>query len=75
MDKVLIQYEKNFLLGKASSAIFQQDGPPPHFSRDIRQYIDKTFPNRWIERGGAPSNGHYTFLKLVFAGLFSMGIC
>ena len=23
---------------------------PVHFSRDVRQYFDKVFPNRWIRR-------------------------
>ena len=30
---------------KASSAIFQEDGAPPHFSKDIRQYLEKPFSN------------------------------
>lgn len=31
--------------------IFQADGAPPHFSRDVRGYIDNTFVT-WIGRGG-----------------------
>ena len=31
---------------------FQQDGTPPHFARTVRAYLDQTFPNRWIGRGG-----------------------
>lgn len=31
---------------------FQQDGAPPHYSETVRQYLDNTFPNRWIERRG-----------------------
>ena len=27
-------------LGKANPEIFQQDGAPAHFSRDVRQYFD-----------------------------------
>ena len=33
-------------LRKVSSVIFQGNGAPAHFSRDIRQYLDKVFPNR-----------------------------
>ena len=33
-------------LNKASFASFQQNGAPPHFSRDVRRYLDKAFPNR-----------------------------
>ena len=31
---------------------FQQDGPPIHYIRDERNYLDATFPNLWIGRGG-----------------------
>ena len=37
-------------LRKASSVNFQQDGAAFHFSRDVRQYLDKVSPNRWIGR-------------------------
>lgn len=32
---------------------FQQDGAPPHFGRAVREYLDETFPGRWIGRRGA----------------------
>lgn len=32
---------------------FQQDGAPPHFAARVRQYLDETFPGRWIGRRGA----------------------
>lgn len=31
---------------------FQQDGAPPHFTREVREFLDVTFPNRWIGRRG-----------------------
>lgn len=31
---------------------FQQDGAPPHYARNVRFYLDETFPNRWIGRRG-----------------------
>lgn len=31
---------------------FQQDGAPPHFAIAVRQFLDATFPNRWIGRRG-----------------------
>ena len=40
-------------LHKLQSIIFQQDGAPPHFSVDVRHYLDSRFPNRWIGRGDA----------------------
>ena len=39
-------------LGKASFAIFREDGAPPLFNRDICQYFSKVFPNQWIGRSG-----------------------
>ena len=32
---------------------FQQDGAPPHFATVVREYLDETFPERWIGRRGA----------------------
>ena len=31
---------------------FQQDGAPPHYSRAVREYLDETFPEKWIGRRG-----------------------
>jgi hypothetical protein len=39
-------------LRKVKSILFQQDGAPPHFSCEVRQFLDNIFPNRWIGRGG-----------------------
>ncbi|EZA54928.1 hypothetical protein X777_05346, partial [Ooceraea biroi] len=32
--------------------IFQHDGAPAHFSRQVREVLDAHFPDRWIGRGG-----------------------
>lgn len=31
---------------------FQQDGAPPHFAAQVRQYLNGRFPGRWIGRRG-----------------------
>ena len=31
---------------------FQHDGAPAHFQNEVREYLDRTYPNRWIGRGG-----------------------
>jgi len=31
--------------------IFQQDGAPPQFHRDVTTFMDETFPGRWVVRG------------------------
>lgn len=33
--------------------IFQQDGAPPHYSQNVRNYLNTNFPGRWIGRRGA----------------------
>src|SRR5436190_4754 len=32
--------------------IFQHDGAPAHFSRQVRRFLDAHYPERWIGRGG-----------------------
>ena len=32
--------------------VFQHDGAPSHFARCVRDYLDLTFPGRWIGRRG-----------------------
>ena len=31
---------------------FQQDGAPPHFATAVRNFLDETFPDKWIGRRG-----------------------
>lgn len=31
---------------------FQQDGAPPHYGLNVRQWLDSTFPGRWLGRRG-----------------------
>ena len=33
--------------------IFQQDGAPPHYSTEVRDWLNKTFPGKWIGRRGS----------------------
>ena len=35
-----------------SQMYFQHDGAPPHYTRHVREYINESFPNRWLGRGG-----------------------
>ena len=39
-------------LNKRSSMYFQHDGAPPHFSREVRNFLNCRFPGRWIGCGG-----------------------
>jgi hypothetical protein len=31
---------------------FQQDGAPPHYATEVRQFLDEQFPGHWIGRRG-----------------------
>lgn len=31
---------------------FMQDGAPPHYHREVRNYLNQAYPNRWISRAG-----------------------
>ena len=31
---------------------FQHDGAPPHYTRHVREYLNESFPNHWLGRGG-----------------------
>jgi len=35
-----------------SQMYFQHDGALPHYTRHVREYLNKSFPNRWLGRGG-----------------------
>ncbi|CAF2265037.1 unnamed protein product [Rotaria magnacalcarata] len=63
---------KNKLLGPY---FFEDDtdGAPPHFSIDVRRYLDDHFPRRWIVRGGsirwAPRSPDLTPLDFFLWGI------
>ena len=31
---------------------FQHVGAPPHYTRHVREYLNVSFPNHWLGRGG-----------------------
>jgi hypothetical protein len=33
---------------------FQQDGAPPHYLEELREYLNTRFPGRWIGRAAPP---------------------
>jgi hypothetical protein len=45
-------YEVPQLEQESAEVIFQHDGAPPHYSANVREFLDATFPQRWIGRGG-----------------------
>lgn len=39
-------------LERRRNIYFQQDGAPPHFGRNVRQYLNNNYGNHWIGRAG-----------------------
>ena len=35
-----------------SQMYFQHDAATPHYTRHVREYLNESFPNRWLGRGG-----------------------
>lgn len=42
---------ENVPLNIRRNMILQHDGCPAHFAANVRQFLDETFPGRWIGRG------------------------
>jgi len=53
--------------------LFQQDGAPPHYAILVREFLDATFPGRWIGRRGSidwpPRSPDLTPLDFFFWGV------
>jgi hypothetical protein len=49
---MLEQFAVPQLLPQQPNVIFQQDGAPPHWSLDVRDFLDRTFPQRWVGHDG-----------------------
>ena len=53
------------LEGYTEDMIFQMDGGAPLYSLDVREYLDRKLPNRWVERGGLSEWAYYLQILLV----------
>ncbi|KZC12505.1 hypothetical protein WN55_04312 [Dufourea novaeangliae] len=40
-------------LNLRNSLWFQHDGAPPHYAAAVRNWLNETFQNRWVGRGGS----------------------
>jgi hypothetical protein len=47
-----IQISTSSVLPDNESIFFMQDGAPAHYASDVREWLDKNFPGRWIGRRG-----------------------
>lgn len=48
----LPQFLKNMPLAKRLSMWYMHDGAPAHFMRNVREYLNTVFGQRWIGRSG-----------------------
>ena len=71
---ILIEYVSPQLEQYQPQVIFQQDGAPPHWTLKVYQFLNETFPDRWIGRDGpilwSPRSPDITQL-----GFFPVGLC
>jgi hypothetical protein len=60
------------LLPQRPNVIFQQDGASLHWSLDVRDFLDRTFPQRWLGRDGPtrwpPRSPDITYLDFFLWG-------
>lgn len=49
---VLEQVIDEMPLNIRRNMFYMHDGAPAHFARNVREWLDEHFPNRWIGRGG-----------------------
>jgi len=58
--------------------IFQQDGAPAHFSKEVREWLNENFNDRWIGRGGpiswAPRSPDLTPLDFYLWGYIKSNV-
>lgn len=52
LQEVLDELLEDLPLELRTEMFFQHDGAPAHFTTEVRQHLDETYPNRWIGRGG-----------------------
>ena len=49
---MITEIVENDLTYSEGITFFQQDGVPPHYDAQVRQFLDQRFHNHWIGRRG-----------------------
>lgn len=52
LENHLFELLEDIPLARIRDMYFQQDGAPPHHARITTQWLNRTFPNKWIGRAG-----------------------
>lgn len=53
LQNTLPELLEDIPLNERQTMWWQQDGASPHFFEQVREYLDNTFPGKWIGRNGA----------------------
>ena len=61
---LLTKYVAPQLIEFQPTITFQQHGAPPHWGLHVCEFLNETFPNRWIGRNG-PIHGHHVYQTLL----------
>lgn len=54
-ENILPTFLEDIPLLQRQSIVYQHDGAPAHYSRNVREILNRRFPNKWIGRGGPTS--------------------
>jgi hypothetical protein len=75
---MLEQFAVPQLLPQQPNVVSQQDGAPPHWSLEVRDFSHRTFPQRWIGRDGLtrrpPRSPDITPLDFLLWGYVKDGV-
>ena len=52
VSSTLLCYKTGCFRVCEDNSIWQQDGAPPHKSRQVSEYLNQILPNRWLGRHG-----------------------
>jgi len=76
--KVYLDMLENWLIPQLEDEeiqgyIYQQDGAPPHWHKEVREYLNERLPGRWVGRTAATDNtfctpghpGHQTWQRVI----------
>ncbi|XP_049781100.1 uncharacterized protein LOC126183304 [Schistocerca cancellata] len=70
---LLTEYEAPQLTDLKPTTIFQQDGAPPYWGLHVCQFLNETFPGKWIGRDGPipwpPHSPDITPLDFFYGGM------
>lgn len=52
LQAILSRLLDDVVLAVQQGLWFQHDGDPPHYGENVREWLDTTYPERWIGEAG-----------------------